>query len=505
MTSRKHLLIAVLACSTLFSCSTPKAEFGVEGNVIICGKMLNVDKHPDKQTLSLINRNIIDRDSKFTAVIEENGDFRFEFPSAFTHDVYVIYGAFITLVCSPGDSLYLEIDADIQDDRENRSPNGDYFVKFPDTDIGRTNHLIAKFRDSLPREKYIYQNANDAEREKTADEYKAFILQREKEYRAYLLEFTTENKTTSLFDRWADDQLKYETWSDLLRYRWTYPYHNKLDQDSFELPEEYFSFLEDYDMDDKDLFSFGHSQFLHEFSMYAGQNPKDSLTKVRELHKNKERDAAYKLMFEMIRNNADGFTQDLFITKRYLSTLKGQNPEAFEAIYDSTFTNDEYFLSVVNSGYEDLKNYLSNQNTGEAVLASLSTSITSELIASIGEKYKNKVIYIDFWAPWCGPCMAEMPHSKEMQKHYKNDDVVFLFLGCSCKEDSWKATIANKNLTGEHILLTDDQYHVLQSQLGISGIPHYTLIDKKGNIVSKKAFRPSNKEKFIEEIDKLLI
>lgn len=86
----------------------------------------------------------------------------------------------------------------------------------------------------------------------------------------------------------------------------------------------------------------------------------------------------------------------------------------------------------------------------------------------------------------------------------EGEDVVFLFRGNQCTEESWKATLANRKLTGEHILLTNDQYNILASQLGINGIPHYTLIDRRGNIVQKSATRPSNKAKLTEEIKQLL-
>ena len=80
----------------------------------------------------------------------------------------------------------------------------------------------------------------------------------------------------------------------------------------------------------------------------------------------------------------------------------------------------------------------------------------------------------------------------------------FCFLANQCKNDSWKATIANKKLTGEHILLTDAQYNVLAGEFGIAGIPHYVLIDKKGNIVLKSAAPPSEKELIRKQINNLL-
>lgn len=135
---------------------------------------------------------------------------------------------------------------------------------------------------------------------------------------------------------------------------------------------------------------------------------------------------------------------------------------------------------------------MANQETGEANIQAINGSAAKSLIDTLIAKYSGKVIYMDFWAPWCSPCMEEMPASKILQDTYKDGKVIFLFLGNQCEANSWRATIANKNLTGEHILLTRDQFNVLAAEFGISGIPHYVLIDKKGNIANKNAVRPSD-------------
>ena len=116
----------------------------------------------------------------------------------------------------------------------------------------------------------------------------------------------------------------------------------------------------------------------------------------------------------------------------------------------------------------------------------------------------ERPVLVDFWAPWCGPCMAEMPFSLELQRHYQDQNVVFVFLCGQCPNDQWRRTVLAEKLTGIHYKPTSEQINELYTQFGIEGIPHYMLVDRNGKIVSHNAPRPSEKDRIVEEIDKLL-
>jgi len=120
------------------------------------------------------------------------------------------------------------------------------------------------------------------------------------------------------------------------------------------------------------------------------------------------------------------------------------------------------------------------------------------------EKYKGKVVYIDFWATWCGPCRQEIPHSKILSSHFAGQDVVFLFLCCQSDKKNWENTIKSEQMTGDQYLLSIDEYNSLTKLFNIQGVPTYVLIDKKGNITNKNAPRPSQGPMTIAAIDKLL-
>ncbi len=113
-------------------------------------------------------------------------------------------------------------------------------------------------------------------------------------------------------------------------------------------------------------------------------------------------------------------------------------------------------------------------------------------------KYKGKVIYVDFWASWCGPCRAEFPFSKKMHGSLSEKDrakIVFLYISIDDKEEAWKSAIERLQLGDfENGFSPGGWSSEVVQKFRITGIPRYMIINKNGEIVSKNAKRPSNPE-----------
>ncbi|RYU96918.1 TlpA family protein disulfide reductase [Emticicia agri] len=111
-------------------------------------------------------------------------------------------------------------------------------------------------------------------------------------------------------------------------------------------------------------------------------------------------------------------------------------------------------------------------------------------------KYKGKVIYVDFWASWCGPCRQEFPFSKKIHASLtdkQKKSIVFLYISIDEDPNNWKNAVERLQLdNGEHGYSEGGWASEVVRKYQINGIPRYMIIDKNGTIVQPDAVRPSS-------------
>lgn len=97
--------------------------------------------------------------------------------------------------------------------------------------------------------------------------------------------------------------------------------------------------------------------------------------------------------------------------------------------------------------------------------------------------YKGKMVLVNFWAPWCQPCLAELPALEKLRKERAGSDFEVLYVSMDYPKDATALRDSMKNLPSGVFpsFYTKDQ--TLWASLGINGLPTTILLNEKGEVV----------------------
>ena len=188
------------------------------------------------------------------------------------------------------------------------------------------------------------------------------------------------------------------------------------------------------------------------------------------------------------------YKSGLNLAEEILLEQKGENPR-LDSLYKEAYTgfhgSDKGYSEAYNSfktnseqNYiENIKTKLTNVNAPQFTLNDLDGNKVNL------SDYRGKIVVLDFWATWCGPCIRSFPAMKELQNEWK--DVVFLFINSledgeiEKKSEKIRKVLKSKDVEDFKVLLDykeDSRFKVAQTDHGISAIPAKLIIDKEGNL-----------------------
>jgi thiol-disulfide isomerase/thioredoxin len=489
----KSFIFSILTILVFFFCS-PKENTPSPNNTIITGQISKHNNSTARDNIQIIFWDLLRGEISNTAYIDENGFFRFEFDLKEASDFILRYSSRLTYFVNPGDSLHFEIDNDCLTHSSKSYAEESAFYNVSGSSI-KINQDIKTFMslyyDSLKLPQKEIAAIDSLEPQAYAKHKKEQLST----FQSQLKTFNTSKNTGKQFRKWANAYIKYDIWSDLIEYPSIHPYAINENPMLYlhQMPTEYFDFLDDMENKrNQDLSVSVYKIFLHNYTMYTNQMvPLDS-QKVYLAKSEDNPESAVEYLVRYYSKFHDGFIRDVLISKLYYRRLEVQDYPRLQNVFNIALIEDQTLREEVSLKLDYEKNlYESPPTYAEGTVFSKLDS-KKDCLKEIIENNPDKLLYIDFWAPWCSPCISELSNAEKLKERLEGKDIEFIYLANRCDEKAWKQTIGEKQIEGQHYLLTNKQFEEMKETFGIRGIPHYALINKKGEIISANAPRPSS-------------
>lgn len=413
-------------------------------------------------------------------VPDQAGNFKLTLPLSRPMSLLCDYnGEQFCMFLAPGDNLKMRFNAD----------NVLGSVQYEGTGASHNKYCLQLTRQ------YANEQASDKIRNKRYGTDKTVYLKQCESARlqemSFFNNFVAQNKTSPAFQAWARAEAKYRYANHQLTW-----FFSSGDKQS----DGYKDFVRQYSFDDLEaLPSNQYLLFLDYHLRNLSMRDSEQLRTEREILRQPWVVRGIVLADSLYR----GKIWDYAVGKLLLDLVSaeyGQTPVFYKRYMEKA--TDTYMRNIVEKRFAGLMAIQNIEPPAGADLFAIDEDYPLS-IKGLLARYKGKVVYVDFWGTWCGPCLAEMPYSVSLQQRYAGKDIVFVYLATDDLDDKWRGVIGRYQITGQHYLMSKLLKADAFQYLNVKALPHYVLLDKMGNVVEADARKPSN-ARLTEDIDRLL-
>jgi len=191
-----------------------------------------------------------------------------------------------------------------------------------------------------------------------------------------------------------------------------------------------------------------------------------------------------------------------YLLSSYISRWIYKNYSSLDtvlALFNQNFPTSPYTASL--DSLHAIERSKLNVTADQALAATISDTTGNRM--TLASFLKNKPVYVDCWASWCKPCIAQMPYSTQLEKAY-GDKITFIYLSFDKDKLSWQKKMKELSIQNNSYLVENNFGSPFARYFNVNSIPRYLLFDKTGKPVNANAPRPGDTATLKKILDNLV-
>ena len=453
----------------IFGTAQTKAEI----NTIVTGMMENTGEikySPKKMIKMEIYTPHLSNTVKYHKVAIKDGVFEFKIELTEPQIVTLKYlRRKLYLYLEPNDSLHIDADAD------------DFFPSSIDFSgqAGVNNKIYQNFIKQFPEDKnsfrvmqyrkgtVYYKVGRDLDSDMRRKNHTLFEQQMDGDKDTRMLKYVelkdSYGKPSELFDQYMWAEINYGWAYYMLTYGHCFGFSHKA-------PPEF-------------MFFHHKVPLQNDLSMGNGKYRKYLVAHINHeaMQLTENEDSLYLIQYDLAKEKLKGRPQAYVISNLLVRGFGKKKIELLLPQYQEFLKNNEFteFNQVVIDKYQAVNRYSPGQRAPEFALID-----TSGVSVSLSD-FRGKVVYMDFWASWCRPCLEKMHKMKQVQMELNDPNLVFIHVTFDKDMEEWKSEINKNGFQGIHLQAPKGVKSTVAQHYNVKALPEYFIINTNGTFAAK--------------------